>query len=62
MISFDPLTKHVMSHVTKSDARLLTPVFPLWFTDILTRLGQLPNWIACMLSYLGITPVRNPRT
>jgi len=62
VISFDPSTSHVTFHVINPNAQLLTPIFPLWFTDMLTRLGQLPNWIACSLSYLGTTPVRNSRT
>ena len=62
MISFDSLTSHMTSHVTNPNTQLLMPTFPLWFADTLTGLGQLPNWIAHLLSSLGITPVRNPRT
>jgi len=62
VISFDPSTNYVTSHVINPDTQLLTPTFPLWFADTLTRLGQLPNQIARLLSYLGITPVRNSRT
>ena len=43
VISFDLSTSHVMSHVTNPNARLLTPAFPLWITNTITRLGRLPN-------------------
>jgi len=62
VISFDSLTSHVTSHVTNPNTQFPMPPFPLWFTNMLTRLGYLPNWITCLLSSLGITPVRNPRT
>jgi len=62
VISFDLLTSHVTSHMTKPDTQLLTPAFPLWFTDTITRLGWLPNWDIGSTSYLGNTPVRNSRT
>jgi len=62
VISFAPSISHVMSHMTNPNAWLLMSTFPLWFANMLTGLGRLPNWIACSLSYLGITPVRNSRT
>jgi len=62
VISFDLSISHMTSHITNPNAQLLMPTFPLWFTDTLTGLGQLPNWIACLPSSLGNTPVRNSRT
>jgi len=43
VIFFDLSTSHVTSHMTDPDARLPTPIFPLWFADMLTGLGRLPN-------------------
>jgi len=57
VIFFDLSTSHVTSHVTNPDTRLLTPTFPLWFTDTITRLGCLPNWDIGLTSYLGNTPI-----
>jgi len=62
MISFDSSVSHMTSYVINPDTWLLTPTFPLWFANMLTGLGRLPNWIARSLSSLGITPVRNSRT
>ena len=50
VISFDPLKSYVMSHVTNPDTQLPTPAFPLWFANMLTGLGRLPNRITCLLS------------
>jgi len=55
--SFDLLTNHMMSHVTDPNTQLLTPAFPLWNTNTITRLGCLPNWDIGSTSYLGNTPI-----
>jgi len=41
--SFELLTSHVMSHVTDPDTQHPTSAFPLWNTNTITTLGQLPN-------------------
>jgi len=56
--SFDLSTSHVTSHVINPNAQLPTLAFPLWITDMITRLGQLPNWDVGSTSYLGNTPVQ----
>jgi len=57
MTSFDLSNSHVMSHVIDPDTRYPTLVFPLWNTDTITMLGQLPNQDIGTTSYLGNTPV-----
>jgi len=55
-------TSHVMYHMTNPDTQLPTPAFPLWITDMITKLRQLPNRDVGSTSYLGNTSVRNSRT
>jgi len=43
MIFTASLTNHVMSHMIDPDTRHPTPALPLWNTDTITTLGQLPN-------------------
>jgi len=56
--SFDLSTSHVTSHMINPNAWLPTLAFPLWITDTITGLGQLPNWDVGSTSYLGNTPVQ----
>jgi len=54
-------TNHVMSHVINPDTRHLTPAFPLSNTDMITRLGRLPNQDVGTTSSLGNTPIQKPQ-
>jgi len=45
------------SHVTTPDAQHPTPTSPLLNTDMITRLGRLPNPDVGTTSYLGNTPI-----
>jgi len=57
MTSLDLSNNHMTSHMINPDTQLPTSAFPLWNTDMITTLGQLPNQDVGSTSHLENTPV-----